>query len=80
MSDLLAGSTGGLLATIAGTPFDVVKSCVQELELSKHKCTPHPLSVLTRDAREEGYSSWYKGLGAKAMRLTLRGSILLVVF
>jgi len=80
MINLLAGSTGGFLATISGNPFDVIKSRVQKLELARHERAPHPSSVLTKIAREEGYSSWYRGFRAKAMRLTPGGGILLVIF
>lgn len=78
--DMAAGSIGGLFATIAGTPFDVVKSRIQNLELSVSDRPPRTLSVLAQIGRNEGFGAWYKGFRPKAARLVPGGGILLVAF
>ncbi|CAM9715435.1 unnamed protein product [Sphacelaria rigidula] len=80
--DLVAGITGGTLATIANTPFDVVKSRMQnqlkvEGELPKYR---YSVPSLITVASEEGIGAVYKGLGPRLVRLGPGGGIMLVAF
>ncbi len=78
----IAGSIGGTFGTILNTPFDVVKTriqnqCVSPGLVPKYNWT---LPALTLIAKEEGPSALYKGFVPKVLRLGPGGGILLVVF
>ncbi|KFY97985.1 hypothetical protein V500_01839 [Pseudogymnoascus sp. VKM F-4518 (FW-2643)] len=78
--DLMAGFTGGLIGTVLNTPFDVVKSRVQNMETKRNSKVPNTFIVLADIARREGVSAWYKGFKPKVLRLAPGGGILLALF
>ncbi|KAF9341136.1 hypothetical protein BGZ91_010767 [Linnemannia elongata] len=77
MRNFVAGTLGGVLGTLVNTPFDVVKSRIQNQHAG-------PIGwVFSRVAhlyREEGFRALYKGLAPKLVRLGPGGGLLLVVF
>ncbi|CAN6653090.1 mitochondrial 2-oxodicarboxylate carrier 1 [Trichomonascus vanleenenianus] len=81
-NDLISGSIGGTVGTMVNTPFDVVKSRIQNTPrvpgvVPKYNWTiPSVLTVF----REEGFGALYKGFLPKVLRLGPGGGILLVVF
>lgn len=81
-NDLISGSIGGTVGTMLNTPFDVVKSRIQNTTkvpgvIPKYNWTlPGVLTVF----REEGFGALYKGFVPKVLRLGPGGGILLVVF
>lgn len=82
INDLIAGSIGGTAGTVLNTPFDVVKSRIQNTTrvagvIPKYNWTiPSVFTVF----REEGFAALYKGFMPKVLRLGPGGGILLVVF
>ncbi|CEP21381.1 unnamed protein product [Cyberlindnera jadinii] len=82
LNDLAAGAIGGTFGTLFNTPFDVVKSRIQNTvlkpgEVRKYNWTfPSLLTIY----KEEGFSALYKGFLPKVLRLGPGGGILLVVF
>ncbi|AOA63983.1 Mitochondrial 2-oxoadipate and 2-oxoglutarate transporter [Komagataella phaffii CBS 7435] len=81
-NDLLSGAIGGTVGTILNTPFDVVKSRIQNTVkvpgvVPKYNWTLPSLLLVTK---EEGFSALYKGFLPKVLRLGPGGGILLVVF
>ncbi|KAF8534755.1 mitochondrial carrier domain-containing protein [Trichophaea hybrida] len=82
MNDLIAGSIGGTVGTILNTPFDVVKSRIQNTTrvpgvIPKYNWTLPSVALV---AKEEGFGALYKGFIPKVLRLGPGGGILLVVF
>lgn len=85
LRNFVAGSIGGTVGTILNTPFDVVKTRIQNQstgnigagQVPKYNWTLSSLAVI---AREEGAASLYKGFVPKVLRLGPGGGILLVVF
>lgn len=82
MNDLTAGALGGTFGTIFNTPFDVVKSRIQNTVsqpgvVRKYNWT---LPSLLTIYKEEGFAALYKGFLPKVLRLGPGGGILLVVF
>jgi len=82
MNDLAAGSIGGTVGTMLNTPFDVVKSRIQNTSripgvAAKYNWTVPSVALI---AREEGFGALYKGFIPKVLRLGPGGGILLVVF
>ncbi|ANB13260.1 Odc1p [Sugiyamaella lignohabitans] len=81
-NDLISGSIGGTVGTMLNTPFDVVKSRIQNTTrvpgvIPKYNWTlPSVVTVF----REEGFGALYKGFLPKVLRLGPGGGILLVVF
>lgn len=81
-NDLISGSIGGTIGTMVNTPFDVVKSRIQNTQriagvVPKYNWTvPSVFTVF----REEGFAALYKGFLPKVLRLGPGGGILLVVF
>eukprot|EP00752_Nemacystus_decipiens_P003973 g3639.t1 len=80
--DFVAGMVGGTLATLANTPFDVVKSRMQnqlrvEGQIPKYRRT---IPSLITVASEEGVAAVYKGIGPRLVRLGPGGGIMLVAF
>jgi solute carrier family 25 (mitochondrial 2-oxodicarboxylate transporter), member 21 len=81
-NDIISGSVGGTVGTILNTPFDVVKSRIQNApkgsDLAKKYSWAWPSLAIV--AREEGFGALYKGFLPKVLRLGPGGGILLVVF
>jgi solute carrier family 25 2-oxodicarboxylate transporter 21 len=81
-NDIISGSVGGTVGTILNTPFDVVKSRIQNApkgsDLAKKYSWAWPSLAVV--AREEGFGALYKGFLPKVLRLGPGGGILLVVF
>lgn len=81
-NDLIAGTLGGTFGSLCSTPFDVIKSRIQNTavvpgQLRKYNWTwPSVFTVYT----EEGFMALYKGFLPKVLRLGPGGGILLVVF
>ncbi|TPX48056.1 hypothetical protein SeLEV6574_g02264 [Synchytrium endobioticum] len=80
MNNFVAGTVGGTIGTVVNTPFDVVKSRVQNQGPGAIVKYSWSIPALGRIAREEGFKSLYKGFVPKVMRLGPGGGILLVVF
>ena len=81
-NDLIAGTVGGIAGTILNTPFDVVKSRIQNTtkvagQVRKYNWAWPSLGIVIR---EEGFGALYKGFTPKVLRLGPGGGILLVVF
>ncbi|KAF3909847.1 Mitoferrin [Orbilia brochopaga] len=81
-NDIIAGALGGTAGTILNTPFDVVKSRIQNTvrvkgQVQKYNWTIPSLAIV---AREEGFAALYKGFLPKVLRLGPGGGILLVVY
>ncbi|KAK6531375.1 hypothetical protein TWF281_008182 [Arthrobotrys megalospora] len=82
VNDILAGAAGGTAGTVLNTPFDVVKSRIQNTvrvpgQVQKYNWAIPSLFVV---AREEGFAALYKGFLPKVLRLGPGGGILLVVY
>ncbi|CAG8560054.1 3378_t:CDS:2 [Dentiscutata erythropus] len=79
LNNFIAGGIGGTVGTIINTPFDVVKSRIQNDSgvVKKYNWT---LPAIKTIAVEEGPSALYKGFVPKVLRLGPGGGILLVVF
>jgi solute carrier family 25 2-oxodicarboxylate transporter 21 len=78
--NFIAGAIGGTIGTMANTPFDVVKTRIQNQivgQPQKYKWTI-PSTILIY--KEEGFKALYKGFAPKVLRLGPGGGILLVVF
>ncbi|MES1915533.1 MAG: hypothetical protein MHM6MM_007461 [Cercozoa sp. M6MM] len=81
-----SGVVGGIAATSVATPFDVVKSRVQNLvpaeatQAQLRELRGTSLHVLARIARTEGWGALYKGYGARVLRLGPGGGIMLLGF
>ncbi|MBW0480375.1 hypothetical protein O181_020090 [Austropuccinia psidii MF-1] len=81
LNNFISGSIGGFIGTALNTPFDVVKSRIQNAvsvpgQTPKYGWT-YP-AILTI-AKEEGVSALYKGFLPKVLRLAPGGGVLLVV-
>ncbi|KAF9363677.1 hypothetical protein BGX34_003567 [Mortierella sp. NVP85] len=79
LRNFVAGTIGGILGTLINTPFDVVKSRVQNQRRDNVKYG-FTLPSVARIYREEGFRALYKGLSPKIVRLGPGGGLLLVVF
>lgn len=82
MYDFTAGTIAGTFGTMLNTPFDVIKSRIQNQgavvgQIPKYNWTLPALGII---AREEGVGALYKGFIPKVLRLGPGGGILLVVF
>ncbi|UJR17765.1 hypothetical protein I4U23_004663 [Adineta vaga] len=81
LNDFIAGAIGGCVGTTLNTPFDVVKSRIQNSPRtnlpSKYNWSIPSLFIV---AREEGFLALYKGFVPKVLRLGPGGGILLVVY
>ncbi|KAG0270206.1 hypothetical protein DFQ27_009584 [Actinomortierella ambigua] len=79
--NFVAGAIGGTFATMLNTPFDVVKTRIQNQPkgnpLNKYNWTLPGVATIYR---EEGFRALYKGFVPKVLRLGPGGGILLVVF
>lgn len=81
-NDLISGSIGGTVGTLLNTPFDVVKSRIQNTTkvpgvVPKYNWTIPSVALVYK---EEGFAALYKGFFPKVLRLGPGGGILLVVF
>ncbi|RIA87319.1 mitochondrial 2-oxodicarboxylate carrier 1 [Glomus cerebriforme] len=78
-NNFIAGAVGGTVGTIINTPFDVVKTRIQNDSgiVKKYNWT---LPAVATVAKEEGIKALYKGFVPKVLRLGPGGGILLVVF
>ncbi|KAF9119672.1 hypothetical protein BGX30_003697 [Mortierella sp. GBA39] len=77
MRNFVAGTLGGVLGTLVNTPFDVVKSRIQNQHAGP---IGYVFSRVARLYRQEGFRALYKGLAPKLVRLGPGGGLLLVVF
>ncbi|KAL6045013.1 Mitochondrial inner membrane transporter, exports 2-oxoadipate and 2-oxoglutarate from the mitochond [Balamuthia mandrillaris] len=75
-----AGVISGLLATTINTPFDVVKSRIQNVLPGQPAPYGFTIPALVTIAREEGVKALWKGYVPKVMRLAPGGGIMLVAF
>ena len=78
--NFVAGSIAGAFGTMLNTPFDVVKSRIQnqgKIANPKYGWTLPSVRIV---AREEGFRALYKGFAPKVMRLGPGGGILLVAY
>ena len=82
LNNFIAGSIGGTVGTILNTPFDVVKSRIQNSPRVKGQVPKYNWAVgsLFVVAREEGFAALYKGFVPKVLRLGPGGGILLMVY
>ncbi|KAK9454925.1 mitochondrial carrier domain-containing protein [Dipodascopsis uninucleata] len=82
VNDLIAGTIGGTAGTILNTPFDVVKSRIQNTARVEGVARKYnwAFSSIATVAKEEGPAALYKGFVPKVLRLGPGGGILLVVF
>ena len=81
-NDLIGGAVGGTVGTMLNTPFDVIKSRIQNSpkvagSVPKYNWAWPALGTVMR---EEGFSALYKGFLPKVLRLGPGGGILLVVY
>jgi solute carrier family 25 2-oxodicarboxylate transporter 21 len=81
LNNFIAGTMGGCVGTVLNTPFDVVKSRIQNSPRTtsslKYNWSIPSLFIV---AREEGFWALYKGFVPKVLRLGPGGGILLVVY
>ncbi|POY72925.1 hypothetical protein BMF94_4086 [Rhodotorula taiwanensis] len=80
-NDFISGAIGGFVGTALNTPFDVVKSRVQNSikvagQTPKYNWTFPALALI---AREEGVGALYSGFLPKVLRLAPGGGVLLLV-
>ncbi|CAG8438762.1 8726_t:CDS:2 [Ambispora leptoticha] len=78
-NNFIAGGIGGTVGTMLNTPFDVVKTRVQNDSGIPRKYN-WALPAIKTVAQEEGIGALYKGFVPKVLRLGPGGGILLVVF
>ncbi|QLL30930.1 hypothetical protein HG536_0A07450 [Torulaspora globosa] len=82
VNDLIAGTIGGTFGSLLSTPFDVVKSRIQNTAVVAGVVRKYNWSwpSMFTVYREEGFRALYKGFVPKVLRLGPGGGILLVVF
>jgi solute carrier family 25 2-oxodicarboxylate transporter 21 len=82
INDIMAGSVGGTVGTMLNTPFDVVKSRIQNSPRVPGVTPKYNWAwpAVATVAREEGFGALYKGFLPKVLRLGPGGGILLVVY
>ncbi|CAF1061332.1 unnamed protein product [Adineta steineri] len=82
LNNFIAGAIGGCVGTVLNTPFDVVKSRIQNSSRTSSSSSKYNWSIpsLFIVAREEGFWALYKGFVPKVLRLGPGGGILLVVY
>ncbi|KAI9296830.1 mitochondrial carrier [Neoconidiobolus thromboides FSU 785] len=77
--NFVAGAIGGTFGTAINTPFDVVKTRIQNDTAVVRKYN-WAFPALGTVIKEEGFTALYKGFVPKVLRLGPGGGILLVVF
>lgn len=79
--NFLAGTLGGITGTVFNTPFDVIKSRIQNTPkiLGQNQKYNWTIPSLWTIYKEEGFLALYKGFLPKVIRLGPGGGILLVV-
>ena len=77
--NFVAGAIGGTFGTMINTPFDVVKSRIQN-QKPGDKTYGWTIPGIFKVAKGEGYKALYKGFLPKVLRLGPGGGILLVVY
>ncbi|RHZ49580.1 hypothetical protein Glove_519g67 [Diversispora epigaea] len=78
-NNFIAGAVGGTVGTIINTPFDVVKTRIQN-DSGIVKKYNWAIPAIGTVAKEESIKALYKGFVPKVLRLGPGGGILLVVF
>jgi solute carrier family 25 2-oxodicarboxylate transporter 21 len=80
--DFLGGFVGGTCATLANTPFDTVKSRIQNQIVVAGQTPKYvwTLPSLVTVISEEGVAAAYKGIGPRLLRLGPGGGIMIVMF
>ncbi|KAF0515157.1 mitochondrial carrier [Gigaspora margarita] len=79
LNNFIAGGIGGTVGTLLNTPFDVVKTRIQN-DSGVVKKYNWAIPAIKTVAMEEGPGALYKGFVPKVLRLGPGGGILLVVF
>ncbi|KAL1919112.1 uncharacterized protein VTP21DRAFT_2493 [Calcarisporiella thermophila] len=79
-TNFVAGTIGGTVGTMINTPFDVVKTRIQNYSGQGVRKYNWTLPSVVTVYREEGFRALYKGFVPKVLRLGPGGGILLVVF
>lgn len=81
-NNFVAGSIGGTFGTVLNTPFDVVKSRIQNSPRVAGSVPKYSWAIpsLITVAKEEGFAALYKGFVPKVLRLGPGGGILLAVY
>ncbi|SSD61593.1 probable Mitochondrial 2-oxodicarboxylate carrier 2 [Saccharomycodes ludwigii] len=81
-NNLIAGTIGGTFGSLLSTPFDVVKSRIQNTVSKPGEVRKYNWSVpsIVTIYKEEGFAALYKGFVPKVLRLGPGGGIMLVVF
>lgn len=81
-TDFTSGTIGGVIGTILNTPFDVVKSRIQNSPKIKGQVPKYNWAYpgLATILKEEGFGALYKGFLPKVLRLGPGGGVLLVVY
>jgi len=74
----ISGSVASTIATCANTPFDMVKSRMQNTQI--RGASKYVLPTLIFVYREEGFRKLYRGLGPRIARLAPGGGIMIVAF
>jgi len=85
-----SGAVAGTFATVFNTPFDVVKSRIQnEVVLrnshnssgsGSHRVYRNTIQSMLYLYRSEGYKALYKGFSAKVIRMSIGGGVGIAVF
>jgi solute carrier family 25 2-oxodicarboxylate transporter 21 len=81
-NDLIAGTISGTLGTVFNTPFDVIKTRIQNAS-ARPSAQPIPMKVLPLGmhiVRTEGVKALWKGFIPKVVRLGPGGGIMLFVY
>lgn len=80
--NFIAGTLGGIFATMVNCPFDVVKTRIQSYVPSSGQVQLYKWAIpgVIRVAQTEGIKGLYRGFVPKVLRLGPGGGILLVVF
>eukprot|EP01086_Lenisia_limosa_P010103 TRINITY_DN34034_c0_g1_i2.p1 TRINITY_DN34034_c0_g1~~TRINITY_DN34034_c0_g1_i2.p1 ORF type:complete len:247 (-),score=91.12 TRINITY_DN34034_c0_g1_i2:105-845(-) len=78
--NFMAGVIASTLGTLLNTPFDVVKSRLQNVKVGSGPQYNYALPALVNICRTEGFASLYRGLSMRLLRLGPGGGIMLVAF
>ena len=75
-----SGMLGGMLGVLVATPFDVVKSRMQNQLSGTAVQYRYAIPSLIHILRTEGPTAIYRGLGPRVVRLGPGGGIMIVAF